>query len=546
MKFTKLQHRWLVCATAVCLELIPRALIRTIRGDFYFSNYSKATLARLKQEFDSSDDRRGKYVLLDAFPLPHWVLLNGIVAQQLNEKFGTQSATFDFSNRVGPVEELFNAAGIKNHLRIRLDARGWARAIFCYINVIRWIGAGHKLIDLELNGVNIGLDIYESVLRRGHATVDYTHIDTYRELWRGVKQYYFFLPKFENKLIAFALLSHDNYVGPGLLSRIAFNYGVPVILANPFEIDIVTKPFELYERFQHYPRYFDALTEAKKDEFLSEAKKYLKMRIEGEVGIGTMRYQILSAFNSQTLPRQTSNSTRSKVLVLAHDFFDNPHGYRKMPFDDFLDWLYFIAEVAEVTDHEWYIKIHRDYSEIEHAIISQFVDSHPKFVLLSPDVSYGQLYREGIRHATTCFGSAGHELPLLNFTVINASYNPHVSYDFNLHAHSRDEYKKFLIELPTLELNSERLNQLYEFYVVHTFLMWPDSFNFTSYADFNQYVDGDLTSDKAVGWLLDNFAEIKNRTLANLASALEFGRKFSVESGLPPEMQQKIELPVNW
>ncbi len=480
-------------------------------------------------------------VLLDSFVVPHWAVINTIAAREIAEKTGSTIATFNFTHRSYSENTLFNSLGINTHIRVKFTPIVFFKTLVIFSKLIKDFSSGKKVADLQFAQINIGLDVYESFLRRGNPTVNPYSRDLYRELWRAVKELLFFEPLFSKRRITALLVSHDSYVGPGLLARIAYKYQVPVILLNPFEINITNGNFQLYERFIRYRDYFASQTLRWRSEMFKASEIDLQKRISGVLGVGTMNYQVKSAFTSQLIASQIEDSPDRKIVVLCHDFFDNPHAYARMLFDDFIEWLTFIAETCEEESIQCYLKLHRDFSDIELQVVREFQEKYPFIKVLDPEVSYHQLFAEGIRFVTTCYGSAGHELPLLGFTVVNASYNPHVSYDFNHHAKSIDEYRKMLIDQVPITLNDSRKNQIYEFYAVHTFLMWPDSFNLRSFVDFDNRCGGDFTSSAALEWLEENFHDISERVTRNLTDAIRNRRRFSVETSLPKEKQDRIE-----
>lgn len=482
----------------------------------------------------------GKLVLMDSFVTPHWALINAVAASKVAEITSSKVMTFGFSKRNLSEDTLYGSLGVNNHLKIRLNPLLFIKAIAVYVRLNRKIYSGTKIIDLHIDKVNIGLDVYESFLRRGYATVDLNSRDLYRELWRGIQQYLYFKPLFIDEKVAAVLVSHDNYVGPGLLARIAFRYKVPVILINPFEINILSRPFHLYERFTRYRVYFSAQSEKWRELSLHKAQIELRRRVSGEIGIGTMSYQRKSAFTQHRIENQISPSQHKKLLVLSHDFFDNPHAYTRMLFDDFIDWLSFVADCCAKNRIDCYIKLHRDFSDVEHQMVLDFQTRNPFVVIVDPEVSYHQLFDEGIRFVTTCYGSAGHELPLLGFTVINASYNPHVAFSFNHHASTKDGYYNLLKDQIPIVINETLKNEIYMFYSVHSFLMWPDSYNLKSFSGFYSFCDSDFVGQKALRFLENHFCEISELVSTNLEDAIAEKRVFSVEKGLPRDLQQNF------
>jgi hypothetical protein len=484
--------------------------------------------------------------LLDTFSVPHWAVINASAAHKLSGVSDSNVATFGFAKRSHFEELLYSRLGISRHLKIKISIKIFIKTQKVFLRACKHIWKLNQIIDFEINDLNIGLDVYESFLRRGHATFRLYSRDIYRELWRGIIQYFFFLPEFEARRVTCVLVSHDSYVGPGLLARIAYKYSVPVFLINPFELNIVERPFQNYERFLHYRNYFASQPTSWQVESLSRSREELSSRVKGVIGVGTMSYQIKSAFTNHRIPRQIRLSTNKKLLVLAHDFFDNPHAYARMLFDDFYQWLEYIAKTCLEENIDCYVKLHRDYSEIELRVLLDLRDIYPHIIILDTEVSYHQLYEEGIRFVTTCYGSAGHELPLLGFTVINASYNPHIAYSFNYHASSLEEYRRLISEQVGLVIDSQIESEIFEFYSVHSFLMWPDTFNMGSYSDFVAQTKGDFAGETTLDYLTNNLDLISRKVGTNLEEALNFRRTFSVERSLQNSLQHRWNTETPW
>jgi len=522
---------------AVSLECIPNRLKIRFKST---SKSSQGFQKNIFPEINPSQFIQGEnLILLDSFSIPHWAVINTIAAHKLSEFEHTKVATFSFGKRSDFEDSIYGQLGVSTHLEVKLNFKILLKTLRSFFVACKYIWKRNEIIDFEIGGLNIGLDVYESYLRRGHATFELFSRDIYREVWRGIIEYFYFLPRFENGRIACVLVSHDNYVGPGLLTRIAYMYSVPVVLINPFEINILDKPFQNYERFLYYRRYFSSQPNSWQKETLIRSRDELSKRINGVVGVGNMSYQVKSAFTHHKIASQVLLSPNKKLLVLAHDFFDNPHAYSRMLFNDFYQWLEFIAKTCMEEQIDCYVKMHRDYSDIEFRVLLEIKKLYPQIVILDTEVSYHQLYEEGMRFVTTCYGSAGHELPLLGFTVINASYNPHIAYSFNYHASSLDEYRKLISEQVSLVMDSRTENEIYEFYSVHTFLMWPDAFNMESYRDFVTQTKGDLAGKEALNYLKNNLDSITEKVLTNLEEALIFRRTFSVERSLQNSLQHR-------
>ena len=74
-----------------------------------------------------------------------------------------------------------------------------------------------------------------------------------------------------------------------------------------------------------------------------------------------MRYSSKSAYGEHKDERLLKESSRIKVFIALHCFFDSPHSYGCNLFPDFYEWLDFLGKISLETDYDWYMKTHPDY-----------------------------------------------------------------------------------------------------------------------------------------------------------------------------------------
>jgi hypothetical protein len=159
-----------------------------------------------------------------------------------------------------------------------------------------------------------------------------------------------------------------------------------------------------------------------------------------------------------------------------------------MFFFDFFEWLDHLGKISIQTDYDWYIKPHPDYLPGTIETIKLITKKYKKIKFVDPKSSFKQLAAEGLNFALTCYGSVGHELPLLGIQVINCGPNPHMAYNFNWHAYSKKEYDSLLLNLKTLkkEIN---INEIYEFYFMNYYYTHVDDLVFNSYDKYRDFID---------------------------------------------------------
>lgn len=440
-------------------------------------------------------------MILDDFQISHWLTINSSILQELQNYNNAEIyvQVFKFPNK----EKLafYNQFGLENFLLVSPRIAHLGRILKKALDVSVTAKIGSDVMDFEIDECRIGVDIYESILRRGYPTWDTKRMAQHRTILTGVSQYYFVDEIFKNNTVKTIAVSHDNYIGPGLLARVAYKNQVPVILANPLEVTITTKSFQNYEKFEKYKLYSNSLSSLEYDSGVRRAEVELQSRLNGNLD-PNMTYQLKSAFSS-VVTRQLSTKNCLKIVVATQDFFDSPHGYGEMSYYDFMDWMNSIAEFSKKTDTEmeWYLKCHADASSAQYKIVEDFSFNNPSFKVINPETPWHQLREEGLSIVLTCYGSVAHELPLLRIPVLCFSYNPHVAYEFSTLV-KRGENLIDMIQRKHFSLQDNDLfesckSAIYDFYYVHNYVCLNDELFLNSYRSFSRTYGENWNSQSA-------------------------------------------------
>lgn len=437
-------------------------------------------------------------VLMDSFAVPQWLFPNSILANELAHKYNLSICTYGSRNRSIPNDSIYRSFGCREHLKVSLNQYQLSRHLKLFYRTAKNLKSPADPFNLNINGIHAGIDIYESILRKGNKTVSIRDPDTYKVLFNALKYYIYFKDLFATNLVKSVILSHDCYYQMGLVMRIAHAHSVPVYFATIFDICRSTTSHDLYDKFQKYPQYSRKISPSILNKLKIKSKLALNKRLNGSVGIH-MHWQTKSAYQEIDLPNQLRRNSKIKVLVLTHCFFDNPHAYKVLPFKDFYEWMIFLGQLSKTVDYDWYIKPHRDYLPGTLKILNDFVSEFPNFKLINPECSFHQLKDEGLDFALTCYGSAGHELPLLGINVINASYGPHAAYDFNINPKNLSEYRSILLNLSDYLDSCEQtdIDKVYKFFAMHNLVSRSDCLLFESNQEFITFIGNDPLSDKA-------------------------------------------------
>ena len=333
------------------------------------------------------------------------------------------------------------------------------------------IESKNDILNYEIDGTNIGLDIYESYLITFNKPtihkISILNKELFKTVFKAISLYIFWRDFFmENKNIEGVLISHRNYIETNILNRIAIQNKKKVFTMTGDGLAITRwKNLDL-NFFDYYQEIFDSLKEEEKLNAISWSKMQLQKRFSGAIGID-MNYSTKSAFHKHYVEKENiiQESNKIKIIVCTSCFYDNPHCYGKMQFPDFYESLKFLALISQKTDYEWYIKPHPDYLPGTIEIIKEILKFFNNAKLIPPDTSFHFL-KDKIDFAITTYGSIGHELPLLNIPVINLSQiNPHQNYNFNFTSKNLDELTSTLLNINKVKIKD--IEKLYEFYFIH-------------------------------------------------------------------------------
>lgn len=314
------------------------------------------------------------------------------------------------------------------------------------------IGEINSKIDLEnltIDGIWVGDLIYDEFLATHKvATVNLKSEKFKKLLYEFSIIFFYWKDLFSKGDIKALAISHASYF-IGLPARIAIAFNIPVYQPTLQNIHYLSKGnIYAYSEFHTYKETFEKLEPETKKKGILEAKKRLKLVFEGETNVD-QHYINYSAFHQKKNSiKLLSGKNPIKILIASHSFYDSPHGLGINLFPDFYEWLEFVGDLSNKTNYDWYIKTHPYVESRDSEIINDFVSRYKKINLIPNSTSHHHLIEEGINIVLTIYGSIALEYAAKNITVINASLNnPHISFDFNLHPKTKDEYKNIILDL---------------------------------------------------------------------------------------------------
>ena len=371
---------------------------------------------------------------------------------------------------------VYKSFGASDFLNIEISVSQKQKARCIYDDIASQLGDKWDIEALRIHGIWIGDLVYDTYLARfKKPTVDKTSSEFQSLLLESVEQFVFWEDYLDNHDVRAINVSHCVY-NVALPLRLGVERNIPVFQANVTHIYRMSKKnYFAYNDFFYFRERFAALPEEVKKVGIEEAKLRIERRFSGEVGVD-MSYSTKSAYSGSRHAQLLQESSRKKILIATHCFFDSPHSYGNNIFPDFYEWLDFLGEMSEVTNYDWYIKTHPDYLPGTMEIIEGFIAKYPKFTLLPSDASHHQILAEGIDLALTVHGTIAFEYAALGTLVINNSLNnPHIAYNFNLHSKDVEDYRRLLLGFDELNFHIDK-HQVYEYYFMRFMYNTEDIF----------------------------------------------------------------------
>lgn len=436
--------------------------------DKYQKSYIDYNLKKIKQDNSTFENRKAE-ILIEQSTMQPFIFGLSYFSNILAEHYDAKILSFGNKGKLRSytLEKIYKSFNTLYNIfddSVVLD-KDWNRFIKLET---KKISKKEDLLNYSYRGISIGVDVYSTYLRIfNKATINFKDENFKKLLKKAIIMTDFWSDYLKKHDVKAVVVSHPCYIKSNIIAKIARKNGIKVyLLAGLNYIGLEDCDYIEGRNFLNYNDIWRALDRTEQEQGLEWAHKQLQRRFSGEVGVD-MSYSKKSSFgkidyNDSVLKK----SDKPKILICSHMFSDNPYCYGDLLFPDFYEWLVFLGEQSEKLDYDWYIKMHPDYLEETKYIIEKFLKKYPKIKMINPNVSHLQLAYEGINCVLTVYGTVGCEYPLLGIPVINAGFNPHISYNFNYHPKTVEEYKKLLRNIKQLNTIYDK-NEIYKFYYIH-------------------------------------------------------------------------------
>jgi hypothetical protein len=385
-----------------------------------------------------------------------------IYAYRPKSKLGNK---FRFSERIRNIVEnlVYKSFGAAKIVDIKLSKNQKNIAHKLFLEIKNSLKTKQDIERICVRNVLIGDLIYDTYLRDLNLpTINIDDEDFSKILLESISLVIFWQDYIHEQNVKAVNVSHCVYT-LAIPLRVAVEKKLPSYQVNITHAYRMTSDnLFAYNEYKEYPEIFHELPEQKKNVYKKIAADRIRRRLSGEVGIDNVSEK--NTFYHLKKKREIEKSGRIKILVATHCYFDSVHGFGPSLFPDYYEWMEFLGGISQKTDYDWFIKTHPE-SKDSHEINLYLSQKYKKFKILPSDISHYQIIDEGINYALTVHGTIGAEYAYLGIPVINAGLNnPHIGYDFNIHAADIKSYEKILCNLESklsIDLDKDAIHEFY-------------------------------------------------------------------------------------
>ena len=438
-----------------------------------------------KKKWKKKDDFEKGIILVDLFPWYPWIYfwsyLSNIISNKYNLKikyfyfdfYQTRGSKISFYiKKLRKVFESFNAEkGI-----IEYDFHLSPVEKKAFSKQLLKIKKKKDLIDYKLNGLKIGDLIYDYYIRTTLEPTLKINDERFKKIFFRANKIYNEVKKYFNENnVKFLIPSHLCYISYGIITRIALSKNITVLKLrtenrgnSSFRLMKIDKYCVDEPQYYKHKKNFKKFSNSEKRHALKIGQKILSKRVSGSFD-PTLPYIIKSQFRDKKYLFSGLDDQKEKIIIFPHCFYDYPHRYRSMIFNDFYEHATYFMEISKSQEkYDWLYKPHPHSLDGHINIHKQLLKKYPNIKYIPREVSHKQILNLNLKCAITNHGTVAHEYAIFGVPVINTGDNPHINYNFCLNVKS---FKQLNIIMKNLDKYLKKIKikkkDIYEFLYMH-------------------------------------------------------------------------------
>lgn len=324
-----------------------------------------------------------------------------------------------------------------------------------------------KGFSLKIDGIEVADLIVDSYLRyKPSPEFDVKDPFVRRLVWQAFRDTRKARDYFGSVNPRWYLTSYSTYLEHGIPVRVALSLGVDVwsfgnlshFVKKLSVVDTCHTP-----NYASYWKVFQSLDQ--QDIRLQAARLQLENRLAGTIDDATS-YMRQSAYAQADT--KLPEGLRGAAVIFLHDFYDSPHLYPDLIFEDFWEWVCTSVEIMQNAGINFFLKPHPNQIPLSDQALIRLRKKYTDLQWISTETSNVLLVQAGIACGITIYGTVAHELAYLGVPSIGCARHPHQAFHFCRTASTREEYKDLLLTYAKLPLSREEMQrQALAFYYIH-------------------------------------------------------------------------------
>ena len=361
-------------------------------------------------------------------------------------------------------KRLYKSIGIKKFERLNLNLfeKFFLLKNFNKINFYK-----KNIFQLKLHDIEIGDLLYDTYLRfRAQPTFLKNDKFFIQKLYVKANAVYSKLDKIYKKYQFLDFYtSYSSYLHHGLPVRFFLKKNVNVFSgANNSQYN---KKLSLKDKrhSETYQEFKSLINEVKyQSDLLKISSDDLNLRFSDmKHRKNKMKYLLTDTYKSE----KNSNIDLSIVqnldgVIFLQDFYDSPHDWGKLVFDDFYKWTIYSLNIIKKNNLKIGIKPHPNSwhnSPDSILIYERLKEKFPNITWL--DKNYpNEIIFKNIDFGISCTGTVLFELAYHNIKAISCGDHPGINFNFTINAKDKIEYKNLLLNAKNLKLPNYTNNDL--------------------------------------------------------------------------------------
>ena len=421
-------------------------------------------------------------IAIQSVPDKFYFLLFGAILAKLKSRTIVRAELVVVGSVSTAIGTGWAAEAKRSALRIRLSSGPWVRAYGDLVDGVAYRCAtwAHPVLDLSdwiksnaiweqlqqqgqnftllVDGIEVGDLLIDSYLRfKPSPEFDVKDAFVRRLVWQALRDVRQAQVYFRSVRPRWYLTSYSTYLEHGIPVRVALKHGVKVWsfgTLGSFGKRLHETDYYHTPDYSLYKATFDTL--ACQDDLLEVARTQLEYRLAGGIDAATS-YMRNSAYGQSA--GEIPSGVNGALVIFLHDFYDSPHAYPELIFNDFWHWINFTIEVLKKAGINFFIKPHPNQIALSDKALDRLRQQHPELQWLGSGVSNVELVNAGMACGVTVYGTVAHELAYLGTPTICCARHPHHDFEFCRTAHSLLEYEGMLLSYQEYQISETEMRR---------------------------------------------------------------------------------------